>query len=135
MATNAFNELMAEVNAAISEANTATSNANGAATQASEAAQEANTAGSNADTAAAAANAAAATATAEANKWAGATVGATTLAAGSEATMAVGEQNGVKHFTFGIPRGADGATGATGAQGDSGVTFRLSGTNLYITTN
>jgi hypothetical protein len=40
----------------------------------------------------------------------------------------------VKHFTFGVPRGADGAKGEKGDMGKSGVTFRLSGSTLTITT-
>jgi len=131
---NAFNELMAEVNQTISEMNTATSTANGAASTASTAAGKANTSADKADAAASAANSAASAAQAETDKWAGATVDATTLAAGSNATMNITEKNGVKNLTFGIPRGNDGAAGAKGDQGKSGVTFELVGTKLYITT-
>ena len=56
------------------------------------------------------------------------------MAAGGEATAALSESGGVKKFTFGIPRGADGAKGAKGDTGKSGVTFTLSGTTLNITT-
>lgn len=134
MATNSFSELMAEVNRTISEMNTATSTANGAAATASTAAEKANTSADNADEAATKANAAATAAEAETNKWSGATVEATTLAAGAAATMDITEENGVKHLNFGIPRGDDGADGAKGDQGSSGVKFTLSGTALYITT-
>ena len=71
---------------------------------------------------------------AERAKWAGATAAATTVEAGGEATAALGESGGVKVFTFGIPRGADGAQGEKGDTGKSGVTFTLSGTILNITT-
>ena len=56
------------------------------------------------------------------------------MAAGGSATVSLGESGGVKKFTFGIPRGADGAKGAKGDTGKSGVTFKLSGTTLNITT-
>ena len=135
MATNAFNELMAEVNQTISDANKAASTANGAAATASTAATRANTSAEGADGAANAANAAAAAAGTETGKWSNATVEATTLAAGAAATMGITEKNGVKHLTFGIPRGNDGADGAKGDTGSSGLTVRLVGTSLYIDTN
>lgn len=135
METNTFNELMAEVNQAISDANKAASTANGAAATASTAATKASTAASSADAAAQAANRAAQAAESESDKWAGATVSATTLDAGADATLTLSEKNGVKHLDFGIPRGQPGADGQKGDPGKSGVTFTLSGTKLYISTN
>ena len=48
------------------------------------------------------------------------TVSATTLPAGSEATVTKTEQGGVVNLTFGIPQGIQGNTGATGQQGPQG---------------
>lgn len=45
---------------------------------------------------------------AEYDKWVGANASATTLAAGSDATVTVTEVGGVKHFAFGVPKGTDG---------------------------
>lgn len=63
-------------------------------------------------------------ATGEAAGFGTPTATATTLAAGSPATVTVTESGPdtakVFAFTFGIPQGADGATGATGAQGPVG---------------
>lgn len=102
---NAWDTLVAEVNLAIAETNMATSNANAAASLA--------------------------------QKWGGATVSATTLEADSAATVTVTEKNGVKHIEYGIPKGDTGAPGPQGPQGPTGpagVTFKLSGTTLYIDT-
>ena len=134
MAANSWNALVADVNGKISEMNAAISGANGAASTAKTAAETANQKASDADAAAQEANAAAGAAEAERAKWAGATADASTLAPGSDATVTLGESGGVKKFTFGIPRGADGAKGAKGDTGKSGVTFKLSGTTLNITT-
>ena len=63
---------------------------------------------------------------------------AETLAPGSTATVAISENDGVKHLTYGIPRGRDGKQGPQGPQGETGpagVTFTLSGTTLYIDTD
>lgn len=111
---NAWDALVAEVNLALSAVNTATSNANAAASKANASSENADTSAANAQSAA--------------NAVGNATVSATTLSAGSNATVSLTEKNGVKHFTFGIPRGA------TGATGQAGVTFSLSGTTLTITT-
>lgn len=73
-----------------------------------------------------------------AQKWGDATVSATTLEAGSEASVTVTEKDGVKHIDYGIPRGAqgpEGPQGPTGPTGPAGVTFRLEGTTLYIDTD
>lgn len=131
---NAFNELMADVNQTIAEMNKATSAANGAAATAQSAANRASTSAGNADAAAQLAQTAAAAAGGEAEKWAGVTVEATTLGAGSDATIAVTEKNGVKHLIFGIPEGVRGADGQKGDTGKSGVTFTRTGTSLYIDT-
>ena len=131
---NSFDALILDVNQTLSEMNTAASDANGAAASAAEAAQNADEKAAVAQTAQEAANAAAAAANAIAALWEGATVEASTLEAGSAATLDVTEENGKKKLTFGIPRGATGAAGAKGDTGKSGVTFRLSGTSLYITT-
>lgn len=114
---NAWDALVEEVNLAISNTNAATSNANAAASVAVDAAGKADDAASNANEAAD-----------NANKIGNATAEAVTLEPGSKATVGMTEENGVKKFTFGIPRGADGPTGP------AGVTFSLSGTTLTITT-
>lgn len=135
MAGNTFDALMAEVNQKIAQAGTAVSEASASAAKAMEAAEAAGNAAAAADTAADNANAAADAANAEAGKWAGATVEAETLDAGASARLALSEKDGVKHLKFSIPRGRDGATGEKGDSGRSGVTFTLSGTKLYITTD
>ena len=47
--------------------------------------------------------------------------GVTTLNPGEPATVATSFYANVVHFTFGIPRGADGASGPPGEQGPQGV--------------
>ena len=131
---NSWNETIADVNKTLAGMNTAISTANGAAEIARNEAQDADAAAATARSAAGAANEAANAADAERSKWEGMTVSATTLAAGASATVALSEKNGVKHVTYGIPRGKDGSNGAKGDTGKSGVTFKLSGTTLYITT-
>lgn len=109
---NAWDALVSEINLSLSAMGTATSNANAAASSAN-------------------------TAATQAAKWGNATASATTLEAGSAATVEVTEVNGVRHIIYGIPRGATGATGAKGEKGDTGpagVTFTLSGATLTITT-
>lgn len=123
---NAWDALVGEVNLALATIGTATSGANAAAAGASEAAQRAQSAAQ----AAAAASAAADKMTAS---WANATAEVTTLAPGSEATVALGENaDGAKKLSFGVPKGEKGDKGDTGP---AGVTFTLSGTTLYITTD
>lgn len=134
MAGNSWNETIADVNKTLANMNTAVSGANGAAETARTGAQEAEARADAAQEAAQAANDAAAAANEEAQKWSGATYAALTLPAGSEATVNVSEKDGVKHIAIGVPRGADGADGEKGDTGRSGVTFSLSGTTLYITT-
>lgn len=109
---NAWDALVAEVNLTLAEMNTAISNANAAATSAGEA-------GSSASSAASRANAVS-------EDWENATVTATTLPEGSSATVSLTDGAQGKHIAFGIPRGAT---------GPAGVTFRLDGTTLYITTD
>ena len=66
-------------------------------------------------------------ANAAANSIAGMTVSVTTLAAGSQATASMSEdEEGVKHLALGLPQGAKGDkgdTGATGEKGDMGDPF------------
>lgn len=132
---NAWDALMQEINLTVSEMSTAISHANAAAQQASEGADKADEA---ADAAGSAAQSALDTAQALDAAWKGATAKAVTLEAGTAATVQLEEVNGVKRLTYGIPRGADGKQGAQGPKGDTGpagVSFKLSGTVLYITTD
>ena len=94
-------------NAAKTAANTAAGNANTAASGANAAKAAANTAAGNANTAAAGANQAAA-------KIDSMTAEATPVEPGGAPTVAVGEKDGHKHLTLGIPTGATGATGPQG---------------------
>jgi hypothetical protein len=114
--------------------NSAISGSNGAAASANEAKEEAEKQAVAAQEAAADANEAASAASSEADKWKNATASAVALDAGSEPTVSISEKDGVKHVTFGVPRGADGRVGDKGDMGRSGVTFTRSGTTLYITT-
>lgn len=122
--TNAWDELVGEVNLALSEMMQSISSANAAATSATEAAN-------NARSAASAASSAASSAQGVADSWENATARAVTLDPGSNATATVGTVNGKKEFVFGMPRGEKGEKGDTGP---AGVTFRLDGTTLYIDT-
>ena len=135
MAGSSWNETIADVNKTLSNMNSAISGANGAATLAGEANENAEEQAAQALEATNAANAAASEADAEAEKWKNATASAKALDAGSTPTVEIVEQDNVKHFIFGVPRGADGATGAKGDMGRSGVTFNLSGSVLTITTD
>lgn len=123
---NAWDVLVAEVNLTLSQVDTAISEANAAA-------QSADAAAETAQSAADAANEAAAAAQESADAWNNATASAQTLAPGSGATVTLGENaQGGKHLTYGIPQGEKGEKGDTGP---AGVTFTLSGTTLYITTD
>lgn len=123
---NAWDALVGEVNLALAAVGTATSGANAAAVGASEAAESARNAASAASSAADAAN----TMT---TAWANATAEVTTLSPGSDATVSLGEnESGAKKLSFGIPKGDKGDKGDTGP---AGVSFRLDGTTLYITTD
>ena len=133
--SNSWNETIADVNKTLAEMNSAISNANGAAESAREEAESAGSYADEAEKVIADAASAIEAASSEANKWRGATVSANTLEPSSDATVSISEKNGVKHITFGIPRGVDGKTGDKGDIGNSGVTFSRSGTTLYITTN
>ena len=93
--------------AAKAAANTAAGNANTAASGANAAKTAANTAAGNANTAAAGANQAAA-------KIDNMTAEATPVEPGGAPTVAVGEKDGHKHLTLGIPRGAKGDKGDKG---------------------
>ena len=134
MASNSWNETIADVNKTLANMNSAISGANGAAENARTEAEQADQQTELTAQAAEAANEAAAEANAEAEKWRNATVSAVTLEPGNEATVSVSEKDGAKHFTFGVPRGADGEDGEKGDTGKSGVKFSVSGTTLYITT-
>ena len=132
---NAWDALVQEINLTISEMNTAVSGANASAEQAHEGAQKAEAAAAAANDAAQRAGAAGETLT---RAWQEAQVSAVTLEPGENATVSLSETDGVKHLTYGIPRGADGEKGEQGEKGDTGpagVTFTLEGTVLYITTD
>lgn len=125
---SAWDVLVAEVNMTLAEMNTAISNANAAAAGANEAAQDAEGAVQTAASAAARADAVSAA-------WENATATVTTLAAGSAATVGLSDGESGKEIAFGIPQGAKGDKGEKGDTGPAGVTFRLDGTTLYITTD
>lgn len=135
MATNAFDALMAEVNQAIAETSTATSEAKAASAKAEAKAQEAANAAQAATTAAQTANTAAQEADEEANAWNATEITTETVDPEDEASVFVTEEDGKKQMLFTIPRGKTGPAGPTGEPGKSGVTFTLSGTKLYITTD
>ena len=123
---NAWDALIGEVNLALAAIGTATSGANAAAASAGEAAR-------NAQGAALAATSAANAANVMTASWANATAEATTLPQDSDATVSLGEnEGGAKKLSFGIPKGEKGDKGDTGP---AGVSFRLDGTTLYITTD
>ena len=92
---------IAELLAQIEACRTATTNANTAASSA-------NTAAGNANTKAGLAEAAAGNANTAAGKIDNMTVEATTLSAGSQATVSVTEEDGHKHIVFGVPKGESG---------------------------
>ena len=108
---NAWDALVAEVNLALSSVSTATSNANAAASVA--------------------------------NKWGNVVTSVETLPEGSNATFSVTETGTGKNMKIGVPVGATGKQGPQGPQGiqgpmgptgPAGVTFKLEGTTLTITT-
>lgn len=129
---SSWNALVSDVNKTIANMNEAASDANSAATLAGEAANAATVAAENAENAAEAANDAAEDAQAERVKWENATASIRTLDAEEEATLTMSEIGGVKNFAFAVPRGAIGKDGEKGSPGESGVTFTLTGTSLYI---
>jgi len=131
---NEWNALVGEVNDKLAEMHQEISDANSAEALGKQAVEEANAAANAANAAAKAANDAAEEMTAEMGGWSEATVSAITRDAGSSASVELLEENGVKHFRFGIPAGRDGAEGEKGDTGESGVTFTLSGTTLHIKT-
>ena len=135
MAMNTFDALMTEVNRKIAEADTAVSRANAAAASANEAARNAGEKAKSADEAAEEAREAAKSAQEEADAWEKANAEAMTAEAGETASVTLTQEEGAKKLSFVIPRGADGAPGVKGDTGRSGVTFTLSGTRLYITTD
>ena len=133
MATG-WNETLAEINATLSEADKAASNANSAAARASEQAEAAQAAAQAANSVAEAANTAAQEAAEETAAWRDATTTAETIAYGETPSVSVTEVDGKKELHYKIPAGKPGEKGDPGADGRSGVTFQLSGTKLYITT-
>lgn len=135
MATNSFDALMTEVYQKISQADTAASEANAAAAMAGAEGENAREKAQQAQAAAQEAREAAQRADAAAEAWENVTVQAQTMEAGSQADVTLTQDEGAKKLAFSIPRGADGAAGAKGDTGRSGVTFQLSGTKLYITTD
>ena len=135
MAMNTFDALMAEVNERISEADEAASQVNAAAAAANEAARSANEGAQAARTAVSAAQEVTQMAQETAHAWESVEVEAQTAQAGSEASVTLTQEAGVSRFSFVIPRGADGAAGEKGDTGSSGVSFRVSGSSLYIATN
>lgn len=135
MANNSFDALVLDVNRKISEMNTVASNANGAAANARDMATEAQEATATAEAIIAKANEAATKANAEADAWDKVIATAASVEAGGKAAVEISETDGVKNLAFSLPVGATGDKGNAGKDGKSGVTFTLSGTKLYITTN
>lgn len=135
---NAWDALVSEVNLAISNTNTATSSANAAAVVARDAASAAGSAADAANSAADAANSAAASASAAADatnaigaKYDSMEIVNTVREYGSGNTASMTDDGTKKILTLGIERGEKGEKGDTGP---AGVTFRLSGSTLYINT-
>ena len=106
-AAGSANTAASGANAAKAAANTAAGNANTAASGANAAKAAANTAAGNANTAAAGANQAAA-------KIDNMTAEATPVEPGGAPTVAISEEDGHKHLSLGIPRGAKGDKGDKG---------------------
>lgn len=134
MVDNAFEALVLQVNQKISEMDTAISKANAAAAQAQTSVGKVDAAVAKADKAIEEAEAATQEIIEDAKVWDGVTVSATTVEAGGAASAELTEVNGKKHFAFGIVKGEKGATGPQGPSGKGGVSFRKSGTILYIET-
>ena len=135
MATNSFDALVVDVNRKISEMNAAASNANGVTANAKQAVENANAAIAQANAAIEHATTTAQKANEEADAWDNAVMAAESVAEDDKAAVRVEEEDGAKKLTFSIPVGATGPVGPQGNPGKSGVTFTLSGTSLYITTN
>ena len=131
---SSWNALVSEVNKSIAGMNTKASEANSAATLAKEAANAAADAAEAAEDAAKNAEAETRASERERAKWTGATASVRTLDEDEDATLTLSDVGGVKNFAFGVPRGMTGADGEKGDPGESGVTFTLQGTTLYITT-
>ena len=132
---NTFDALMAQVNQKISEAGMAASQANASVALAREAADAAQTQTQAAQTAAQQASSAAQAVQEATDAWNALTVEAETAQAGEQAGAALSLENGAAKLALIIPRGADGADGPKGDPGRSGVTFRVEGAKLYITTD
>ena len=148
--TNAWDELVAEVNLTLAKMNTAVSGANAAAETAGTAAKAADKAAGSASSAAEsarqaaeAANTAAADANTQAAHLQSMVVQAATREYGSGSTASLTDDGEKKILSLGLERGMpgrDGAKGDKGEKGDkgdtgtAGVTFQLVGTVLTITT-
>ena len=131
---NAGDALVQEINLTLSKMNTSISVDNAAALQAKEQADSAQAA---ANAAQAAAENAQSTSDAMEKAWKNAAVSARTLEPDEAATVSIEEKEGIKHLTYGIPRGKDGEQGPPGPQGETGpagVTFTLRDSVLYIDT-
>lgn len=131
---NSWNETIAQVNKALSDMSSAASAANGAAAAADEQTSAAQNAAEAANAAAQEAQEAAESAEAAAKLWGNATLSAVGLEEGNAPTVtSTLKEDGSYNHEFGIPVGATGEKGDPGPAGESGVTFRLDGTKLYIT--
>ena len=129
---SSWNALVGEVNNAIAGMNAQASAANSAATLAQEAANAAADAAETAVDAAESALDEAEAAAKERAKWEGATASIRTLEPDEDATLTMSDAGGVKNLAFAVPRGIQGRDGEKGAAGESGVSFTLTGTSLYI---
>ncbi|MDO5378725.1 MAG: collagen-like protein [Clostridia bacterium] len=140
---SSWDAMVEEVNLTLSEMNAAISEANASVEGARTAADGAQAAASGANAAAGSAQAAAQNASAMTGKLRNMRVTANTLSPGSSATAALSDDGTRFSLALGIPSGATGATGPQGERGPkgdkgdtgpAGVSFRLDGTTLYITT-
>ena len=71
---------------------------------------------------------------AEERIWQRSKVTVNALEPDAKATVSLSRKDGAPHFTFGIPRGADGIPGETGDKGPADVEFFLDGTTLIVNT-
>lgn len=70
----------------------------------------------------------------EAKIWQRATLTVNSIEPNAKPTVSLSRKDGAPHFTFGIPRGADGTPGETGDKGPADVEFYLDGTTLVVNT-
>lgn len=130
-----WNAIVTEINNAIAKMNQAASEANAAATDARKRADEAKKAADDATTAADDAERIAQEASDLAEMWNNAVTQVKTLDPDEEPTFKVETYDGVKRLILGIPKGEAGLDGEKGDTGNSGVTFRLENSTLYIQRN